>query len=172
MTYSTVRAPGVQHKGYTYIPCEVITTLSLANMHPHTDTIKRNGRGDGGMFLLGMRILRTFSQRSHTAVVTVVITLYLPFLVLIYLITECLVTYLQYLTTRRLYVLTTCLFIDSFIRYVQTPPGSHIGIFVIIYLSQDYLTPEFKTFVVVILGGPHLNLMRLWLQTAWKLSVS
>lgn len=116
-------------------------------------------------FLLVMRTLTIYFLNNfhlhHPAVVTIVIIVpYIPS------------SYLSY--NWKFVPFDPCSFTDSFIQYVQSPPGSNISIFIIIYSSQNYLTPGFRTFVfvVVIFGGQHLNLIRFWVQTTWKLYVS
>ena len=58
----------------------------------------------------------------------------------------------------------------SYIPYVPCPASS-IRIFIITYLSQNSIISGFKIFIVVF-GDQHLNLIRLWLPTTWKVYVS
>lgn len=74
-----------------------------------------------------------------------------------------------YVLPRKAYQWFNC----SFIEYIQPPPGSNINTLIIIYLSQNSLTPGFKTYVVVVIwGSQHLNVIGLWLEATWKSRIS
>lgn len=95
---------GVQCNGFIYIYCEMITTLSLVNIHHSTQIYynKEKPKKKQIFYFNEMRALKICFLKSfsiyHRAMLTIVV-LYITSLVIIYLVTESLyllITFLQF----------------------------------------------------------------------------